>query len=201
MIPNTRMPAMSSVVMTGRRMKRSVLIRPSWSLASASWLPRARPARCRPAGPRGARPWRPRGRPESAAAARPSPLAPRPRGPGSPPGHGRWAARVPPGAPPPCCPPSPRTRTALLPGLHRLRRHHHRAGLTRQGEGHVHELAGPERVIAVLERGLELDGAGARVDRVVHEAQPAARHRAPGALRLRLDQQVSHVAIALDLGQ
>src|SRR6267142_1192850 len=42
---------------------------------------------------------------------------------------------------------------ALLAALHRLGRHQHRADLLGQREGHVDELARPEGVLGVLERG------------------------------------------------
>src|SRR5205823_6060745 len=62
---------------------------------------------------------------------------------------------------------------ALLTGLQRLGRDHEGVVLDGERHGHVHELARPQALVAVGERGLEADGAGGLVDGVVDE-----RHRA-----------------------
>ncbi len=69
---------------------------------------------------------------------------------------------------------------ALLAGLHRRRRRHHRVLLQPQVEGDVDELARPQGAVLVGEGGLELDGAGRRVDGVVDEGQGAAVGGAAG---------------------
>ena len=50
-------------------------------------------------------------------------------------------------------------------------------GLLAEDHRDVDELAGPQRLVLVRERGLEQDGAGRGVDRVVHERQCAFRGR------------------------
>ncbi len=86
----------------------------------------------------------------------------------------------------------------LLAALYRLRGHHDRIGLGAQPEGDRGELAGPERIVRVLEGGLELDGPGGHIHGVVDEAETAPRgDRLP--LRGRLDRERSPGALGLDL--
>src|SRR4029078_13466206 len=55
----------------------------------------------------------------------------------------------------------------------RLRRHDERAVLVEQVKRRRRELSGPETAIAVVEAGLELYGAGRRIDGIVNERQLA----------------------------
>ena len=90
----------------------------------------------------------------------------------------RPCARRPPRADAPCPPDRPRTRTSRAGRDDRLLRHDERVFLIEQMERGRRELPGPETTGRVVERRLELHGAGRRIDRVVDERQ-LARHRSP----------------------
>src|SRR5215469_13708597 len=60
-----------------------------------------------------------------------------------------------------------------LPRLHRLRRHYRGVFLLRQPQRNSGKLPGPEPVIGIRERALQLDGPGRVIHRVIHERQIA----------------------------
>ena len=64
---------------------------------------------------------------------------------------------------------------ALGAALDRLVRHQHRAAERVHQDARVDELVREQRAVAIDEGRLELDGAGARVDLVVHRHQDAGR--------------------------
>src|SRR5437660_7022555 len=58
---------------------------------------------------------------------------------------------------------------AIGTGLHRFGWHHQGVVLVVELDPHVDELAGPERVLAVLELSPQLDGPGARINGGIHD--------------------------------
>src|SRR5438309_2118812 len=78
---------------------------------------------------------------------------------------------------------------AIGTGLHRFGWHHQGVVLVVELDPHVDELAGPERVLAVLELSPQLDGPGARIDGVIDEDQRSGSYGLIRARGQRIDRE------------
>ena len=90
-------------------------------------------------------------------------------------------------------------KLALLPRLHRWRRHNYGMRLRRERHRDLDELSWPQRIVLVGKGGLELDHSRRRIDCVVDERQPALRRSDTHVLKRGFDAKGLFAQLLLDL--